>query len=89
MLLALIFIIFFHGLPNNEISYVLSFFKKNEYESLASKKIELQKKDWRKRTNYLLFRGWIEEKKGVLLNDGGFYQMDIHNIPWPLWETGS
>ncbi len=45
MLLALIFIIFFHGLPNNEISYVLSFFKKNEYESLASKKIELQKKD--------------------------------------------
>lgn len=84
MLLALIFIIF-HGLPNNEISYVLSFFK-NEYESLASK-IELQK-DWRKRTNYLLFRGWIEEK-GVLLNDGGFYQMDIHNIPWPLWETGS
>ncbi len=45
VLLALIFIIFFHGLPNNEISYVLSFFKKNEYESLASKKIELQKKD--------------------------------------------
>jgi predicted membrane protein len=79
VLIALMFIIFFMVF---QIIRLVNYYNslKNEYERLASKKIELQKK--------IEERGQVAssledelKKKGVLLNDGGLYQMDIHNIP--------
>jgi len=79
VLLALIFIIFFMVY---QIMRLVMYYHslKNEYESLASKKIELQKKIEEREQIISSLEDELK-KKGVLLNDGGFYQKDIHNIP--------
>lgn len=79
VLIALMFIIFFMVF---QIIRLVNYYNslKNEYERLASKKIELQKKIEEREQVASSLEDELK-KKGVLLNDGGLYQMDIHNIP--------
>jgi len=79
VLVALMFIILFMVF---QIIRLVNYYNslKNEYERLASKKIELQKKIEEREQIVSSLEDELK-KKGVLLNDGGLYQMDIHNIP--------